>query len=38
MCDILSQRAASRGKDEFFALDHGLQGIRGEGNRVVTTC
>ena len=26
MCDKLSQRAASCGKDEFFALDHELQG------------
>ena len=26
MCDSLSLRAAGRGKDEFFALDHGLQG------------
>lgn len=26
VCDRLSHRAAICGKDEFFALDHGLQG------------
>ena len=37
MCDRLSQSVARRGKNEFFALDHGLRGIRKEENRVVTT-